>query len=354
MRLIDESWKPGHILSRDPELFRWQYPLRPDGAHSILVLHDDSGRPAGVLGVIPVELNVRGHCRPGAMLALWFVRAGFADRSAGLRLLQHLFAEGYAFIGVLGIGAGAVPIYQALRFHVVPRIERWVRCYDPAGLELLLSANPQPYPGDTISYWTSRPASAPAEDDYELSDWNPELARDWDFAWRERFAPQMVGVARTADYLERRYVRHPRFHYVVRFARRRTSRKIAGLAAYRIAPIRDRPQRVLRIVDFLATDGAGPALVAELDRAARREQATFADFYCTSDRFAEALRCGGYAPESASPAPLPSLFQPLDFGRSSLNGAFYLYSAADAGTASLFAAADIYFTRGDGDQDRPS
>jgi hypothetical protein len=354
MQLIDEAWKRGHVLSRDVELFRWQYPLRPDGSHSILAARNAAGRPEGLLGAIPVEFNLRGKVLPGAVLALWFVRPDCTDGSAGLRLLQRLFAEGYAFVGVLGIKVSALSIYHALRFHVVPRIERWVRCYDVAGLRALLAANPQPYPSEAVAHWTNAAASGPNDGDYELHDWTRESENRWDDAWRDRFAPGITGVRRTAAYLQWRYARHPRFKYVLRVAVHRASRTVGGLAAYRIADIRDRPERVLRIVEFLADGGAAASLAADVDLAARREAVTFADFYCTSARFAEPLRRLGFSPESASPAPLPSLFQPLDFTRAALNGAFYLKSDGSADSASLFAGDDVYFTRGDGDQDRPS
>jgi hypothetical protein len=122
--------------------------------------------------------------------------------------------------------------------------------------------------------------------------------------------------------------------------------------AYRLAEIRDRPQRVLRIVEFLARPEAAAALTGELDRVGRLEMPAFADFYCTSARSAEPLVRAGFAAERADEPALPALLQPLDFGRSTLNGAFYL--SPDQASGNPFAGDDVYFTRSDGDQDRPA
>lgn len=352
MRLIDAAWKRGHVLSRDVELLRWQYPRRADGVLSLLVLNDDAEGPVGLLGAIPIDFNLRGKSMPGVMLALWFVRPGYADGSAGLRLLQRLMAEGYGFVGVLGVRESALPLYRALRFHVVPRVERWVRGFDVDGLRALLAERPDLYPPDVVERWTPTAAADCTSPDFEIVDWNANLAEAWNDVWRRDFAPRLVGPARSAASLAWRYLEHPRFYYVLRAAVDRRTNELAGLLVYRLAEIRDRPQRVLRIVEFLAQPGADAALAGELARVGRVERPAYADFYCTSTKFAEPLVRAGFVCEQADEPALPALLQPLDFGRSTLNGAFYLSPAQASGT--LFSGDDVYFTRSDGDQDRPS
>lgn len=353
MRLIDAAWKRGHVLSRDVELLQWQYPRRADGTLSLLVLNDDAEGPVGLLGAIPIDFNLRGRSLPGAMLALWFVRPGYADGSAGLRLLQRLMAEVNGFVGVLGIRESALPLYRALRFHVVPRVERWVRSFDADGLRALLSERPDVYPPDVVNRWTQPHAAVGLPSaDFEIVDWNASLAEAWDDAWRRHFAPGVVGPARSAAYLTWRYVEHPRFRYVVRAAVDRRTAAPTGLVVYRPAEIRDRPQRVLRIVELLARPGADAALAGELARVGRLERAAYADFYCTSAKVAEPLVRAGFECERADEPALPALLQPLDFGRATLNGAFYL--SPEHAVGDPFSGDDVYFTRSDGDQDRPS
>ncbi len=354
MRLIDVAWKRGHVLSRDVDLLRWQYPVRDDGALSLLVLNDEAEGPVGLLGAIPIDFNLRGQSIPGAMLALWFVRSGYPDGSAGLKLLQRLLAEGYGFVGVLGIRESALPLYRALRFHVVPRVERWVRSFDVAGLQALLAERPDLFRSDAVEHWTQSGdvGGGASSSDFEIVDWSAIGAKAWDDAWQRRFAPHLVGPARTAAYLRWRYVEHPRFCYVVRVAIDRRTSEPAGLLVYRLAEIRDRPQRVLRIVEFLCAPDAAASLACELERVGRFEQAAYADFYCTSRQFADPLIRAGFVCERADEPTLPALLQPLDFSRSTLNGAFYLSPEHASGDS--FAGDDVYFTRSDGDQDRPS
>jgi len=130
--------------------------------------------------------------------------------------------------------------------------------------------------------------------------------------------------------------------------------QLLGILVYRLADIRDRPEIVMRIVEFLACEKAAPWLAAETCRIATRHEAAFADFYCTGPRFARALEGVGFVREEEQPIHLPALFQPLDFRSSVLNCAFKVSPQVAADSRDYFQREDVYFTRSDSDQDRPN
>jgi len=354
---IDQHWKKGHVLARDAELLRWQY-RNPHQADSLSVLiAEDGDEIAGMLGVIFVGFAQAGQRLPGAMLAMWLARVEDRRGGLGLQLMQELRDQECPFIGVMGIATAALPIYRALRYSVVDRVPRLARVFSIGNFESLLSAETAGlYTAETRAIWTATATAVTAgELTGELSvDWTAEMASRWDHAWQKHFAPRASGGWRDAAFLDWRYVNHPRFEYTIRVAMDPGSDEITGLVVYRIVQIQNRPERVLRIVEFLATESSGPRLAAEVLRVGTEQAVAFADFYCTSIPSGRWLEEVGFVREQQQPVHLPTLFSPLDFRRGGMSAAFSVTAEIAPDSREYFRDRDFYFTAGDGDQDRPN
>nr|MBA3347678.1 hypothetical protein [Actinomycetota bacterium] len=124
------------------------------------------------------------------------------------------------------------------------------------------------------------------------------------------------------------------------------------LLVHRVETVRDLDVQVVRVVEALGDESAIAALAGELARESTAAGVAFADFYCTSGRFAAGLERAGFVAESSLATPFPGRFQPLALGSAPLTAALRLH-AGDAG-ADPFAGEGVYFTRSDCDQDRPS
>lgn len=358
-QFIHEHWRRDHILSRDRELLLWQYSaarakrLGMEGPSILLATTKDG--IVGMLGFIPVEFNLRGRSVPGAWMALLHVIPQARTSLAGLRLLGALPAMGLDVTAVLGINERVARIYRGLRYEVLEDLPRWVAVADSDAAARLVSTG------------SNREACVAALSPYALRrDLSPEVAvevrghehrfaDDWDAFWRSRLAPGRIGTSRTADYLNWRYAEHPAFHYVRLIARYGRS-EICGLAIYRIETVFGRNERVMRLVEFMATGEGSTALATRVAIDALEHRVAFADFYSGSSRLAAPLesvgfrRCGG----ADSGVEFPCRLQPLESGAFAMRGAFLVSKRHPEFSGGLLAADDFHVTKSDGDMDRPN
>ncbi|MDZ4797588.1 MAG: hypothetical protein SGI92_05455 [Bryobacteraceae bacterium] len=309
MAFIDQHWKRGHILSRDRELLCWQHRIPGDPQHLSVLTGSRDGHITGVLGVIRADAHLHGRRVTGAWLALWYVDPTAGEGPLGLRLMKTAFDQGFGFIGCTGMNDTALRLFRAFKFKVIDSMPRWIL---PEG---------------------TMPAAMPA-DGLEIAEWQSD--------WTARNAGE-IGVWRDADYIDWRYVQHPRFQYRIRVAR--DGSVPCGLSVSRLEHVKDSTETVLRVVELTGTPKAMRALGADLTHAAHRHNVRFADFYCTRLECGAALEHSGFTRQNADS--YPSLFQPLDPKPRPLNLAIWTAEPAVIDE-------QVYFTRSDGDQDRPS
>jgi hypothetical protein len=261
-------------------------------------------------------------------------------------------------VGVIGGNAVCQRILGALGFEIRDSITRWVRVINLTSLESLIaqggSSNaPNLEKQSALREALKHPKSTNGSSTtLRIVDWSEDAAFRWDQAWRDRFAIRIVGTWRDAEYLRWRYLGHPRFRYVLRFAEDSSTGSLRGLLVYRIEAVRDSCEKVMRVVEFLCDEEAGILLGAALINEGEDAGVAFADFYCTSSKFAEPLEKNGFLQETL-PTRLPELFQPLEFAPSALTAALWVKPKVSADNSAFFRSDNLYFTRSDGDQDRP-
>jgi hypothetical protein len=93
-----------------------------------------------------------------------------------------------------------------------------------------------------------------------------------------------------------------------------------------VEKIRERDEKILRVMEFLSTAEAEGPLAQSLIRAAEDYNTIFADFYCTSEKTARALEVIGFKRHSPDEKGIsfPSRFQPFQPGHFEVSGAFWL------------------------------
>jgi hypothetical protein len=354
---IDTHWRRGHILARDAELLRWQFPRTEQPDHLNVLIADDATGMQGMLGIIPTSFNDRGTKRTGTTLANWVVTEATRPQGLGLQLLKRVLSEDYAFVGALGGNPKTtLPMLKALKFSVWPSIPRWVRVFDREAFRSLVEPAGAEYSAWAQARWMRR--TDPRKSTLETAGtriipWSEDAARRWNEAWVTRFAPQTRGTWRDAAFLHWRYLEHPRFRYDVQFAEQLLTGAIVGLLVSRRVDLAGRADKILRVVEFLADESAGDALAQEVIRQGWTGVVSFADFYCTAGRFAAPLERVGFEREEGD-LQLPALFAPLEYEPAPLTGAFRVTPEVDANSVAYFNSSDLYFTRSDGDQDRPN
>jgi hypothetical protein len=338
---IGAHWRAGHILSRDAELLRWQHRAGSNELAVLVAMRDEA--IIGMLGLIPIAFNLRGRKLRGNWLALWATAKG-GPPALGMELLGAAMREG-EFTGVLGANKAAMTVYRGLKWATIDAVPRFVRIASSDALERLLGAEAK---GTGQIVWAAgieaRASSSVVE--------GAHLLESWDQAWQGEFAPLLVSTWKDADYLRWRYLDHPRFRYEVLFGRDASGR-IAGCAVYRIVRIPERSSSVMRVVEFLGHGAVADELAGHLAYLADAQGVAFGDFYCTSAALAAPLIRQGFVAESRLPAAVPNLLQPVDFSRTKLTAAFHVQSSVVPDSWGLLSD-ELYFTRSDGDQDRPN
>jgi GNAT superfamily N-acetyltransferase len=297
---VDEHWRRGHVLARDAELLRWQHRRRADPDTLAVLVAEEDGRIAAMLGWIEFDACVGEERVSGGWMTNWLVVPEARGRGLGLALVERAMAHDYEFVGALGANSATLHVLGSAGFAEVG-MYRWVRVFDEDALRGLLGGR----------------------------------------EYREVAAPGVlggegfVGACRDDAFLDWRYREHPRFRYEL-------LADTSGFAAYRIEQIAGSPVKVMRITDLLGSDPLANALV----EAAQREAVVFADFYCTSPRFAAPLERAGFAAVDG----LPGRFRPLDFSDRPIVSNFWV--APRLGVD--FTGGDLYVTRADSDLDRPN
>jgi hypothetical protein len=165
--------------------------------------------------------------------------------------------------------------------------------------------------------------------------------------WDTRFAHQLAGTRRSAEFLNWRYADHPRFKH--RLFHVSNAEGIRGIAVYRVEQVQDMPVRIGRILELIGETDAQRALLQAIAEDARGAQTAMLDFFCSGSLVKPALLAESFVSgDDPRAANMPMLFQPLDRRRAGIRFVADLRKTPDANKA------DWYVTKSDGDQDRPS
>jgi hypothetical protein len=345
-------WRPNHIFYRDRELLLWLYRRNPVAqlfSNGLTVRAAFDGESlAGIFAYIPFVLNRFGERKYGCHLSAWWAHPAERRGPGGLVLLHSLQHDIRFDAFVAGMNTPvAERLYERLGWVVRYCLPRWVLPLDGERFGALAACDaPRKGPlrseerglSDSV---TIRPLSAASQLD----------ARDWDRFYWEQFAPGHIGPAREAGYLRWRYDEIPHFRY--EFLVARDKGELCGLLVYRNETVRDRQERILRIVDLVCTPEAAPCLIAEVIEVARKAQVVMIDFFCSHAHFQSILERAGFLDAVDTRAGqywVPYLFQPLDRERMRLNASWWIrgMNLRDAS-----AQHDFFLTKGDYEFDRP-
>lgn len=341
---IDAHWRSGHILANDRDLLLWQFDGRRmdptwDGPSVLLAWQET--KLVGMQCLIPATINVHGTTVKGVYLSNLLVLPQARQHGVALRLLAAVSQLDVNAWFDVGINPDVLPLFQALGYNIIQDMPRWTAVFDEEAVRRILTDAGM---RDLPRYSTARPTVG-SDCARELTG---PLSEGWNAVWSSRFAPTQVGTARTADYINWRYVHHPRFSYQVRVVEDVADQGMAGLAVFRIETLASR-HRVMRIVEFLAAPSSAPCLASAIVNAGHEAGVAYADFYCTAASIAAPLESAGFLREGPGEV-LPSRLQPVESARFQMTAAWRLDPAPDRSIEDHA----LYITRSDGDMDRPN
>ncbi len=360
MKAIDEIWKKGHILSRDKALSDFMFYNNPTHERYIgkenygaIGIWED-GKIIGLGGLMLFEFNLNGQTEVACNVTNSIVLEEYRSSMAGLLLYEKPF-ELYPFFCSFGIGLSkyAVRVTPATISkdsvtQPINKLDRMVGIFNhKKTTDVLLDGN-ESY---LRNYGTVHKAQQ-----YGNKTVRQELVENkWNNFYYTHIAPKTISITRNYEFLNWRYLNHPTFKYLVYTAQDQAG-NYEGLCVARVESIVNNTAKILRIVEFISKNqDASIALANKIIELGTEEAVLFADFYCTTDMFNFGLESVGFMKEFTSDDDkivLPSRFQPVDLSVVNLNACLSFYGKKVKRLNLL--NNNIYFTKGDSDQDRPN
>ena len=357
---LDEFWAKNHVYVRDKELFDWTFhrPEHWEEPGYSFALAEDGGELAGILGGIPFSFNSFGKAHRGVWIANYVIRPDHRRGSAALQLLSMFRKPSMHAVIAYGINPATSTIYRVLRGEVLPYIPRHVAVFpgerDRMARLLGIAYPDRPTEGlrelAGVFCMKSLPEAA--------CDCGDSIPADWDATDWPAIAARTIGAARDGEFLNWRYVNHPRFQY--RFVTVPEGER-TGLLIWRLETIRrdtangrEDVEQIGRILEIMpvSPDNAGRLLATGLQQI-RAAGAFGADFYGFHGGVNASLEATGFVDTRKAPdgASIPSRFQPLDGKGGGILSAMFLQESTRG-----FEDPDCawYWTKSDSDQERPN
>ena len=359
-----EHWRPDHIFFRDRQLLLWQF---FDNPYAHLYSQGltfkaafDSKAMVGVMGYMPFVFNRYGSRKYGCHLSNWWVDPAYRRSPVAMGLLHEMQYRMDFDVCMAGILTPmAERLYELLSWVVVRNMsrlvlpidqERFLRLLDPTGqkvwerIRLARCSSGPPIKGNGTSEGVVEVS--------ELASFDSLVPLAWDDFYWKQLAPSHMGPARETAFLVWRYQKIPGFKY--RGVIAMSAGRVCGLLIFRVEQVKDREEKVIRLVDLVTQASAAVPLIRSLVEEARVQKATMVDFFNTNSMYMAALTSCGFIDARNSTEEsywVPFLFQPLDYERNRLNCAWWIRNMDLHGTA---AHDDFGITKGDNEFDRPN
>ena len=346
-RFFQKQGRRDNILGRDGSFMRWQYGRLISGQLKdslSLVIAEEDAQIAGILGFIPCQMRLAdGQIVHGVWLSQWLVLEEYRGTGVGLQLFERLREFKFDVIAMQGVRQNMQGLLIKLGFALIEDQTRYICITNPhSTVRLLFDAGIKAKLNDLIPF-APKLGERP---NYKIAPWCKAFDEQLSTCI-ETFGQLHGGTVRDLDYLKWRYQEHPRFTYRTLVAV--DGLHVIGLAVYRIERVKDRRERIMRILEVMARGQAAYDLTNAMINIARAEGVCFVDFHSYSKPEPGILEVGLRPLDPASPmADLPARFQPLAPGYRPLTAAVL----CKYGTENLVSTS-LYLTRSDGDVDRP-
>ncbi len=317
MNYIDTYWKKGHILSRDRDLFDWQYGNEGEKLNIVLGI-DEANDIQGMLGFVPYD---HGDNKDIA-LALW--KANPSTGFLGIKLLKFLL-ENEPHRGVVcpGINMDTTSkIYEYMGMRV-GCMSQWYRLRKKDSY-IIAKVVDNTIPKHSSTRGRGRLIKLESEVDFE---------RNFNFDCNE-YAKSVPYKSLT--YITKRYYYHPTYKYLLYGLM--NDENIADVVfVFRVQE--HNGARALRLIDCIGDTERIGAITPEIDKLMEQYDCEYTDAYETGIDDEIFLSAGWKKVENEGNI-IPDYFSPFEHRKVDI-----FYAASELET--------ILF-KGDGDQDRPN
>lgn len=348
MEAIGRLWHSGHILARDEQLFRWQYARAKEPDRLGFLIAEDDSAIVGFSGLIVLPWHIHGEAIPGGVGAITVIDPEYRISAAGLTLIAEA-DRNLQIVGSFGINKRVAKLYELQGRYVIGEFPRRTGLgkWETVEKYLQLYSYPEAQRKE-IREKCGKLDMRRMSPAFRVEKLSPGSLAEWDMAWRRHFAPRLAGVGRPGEYVEWRYLNHPRFSYTAMLLRDNADR-IRGLTVFRQVDL-GHELTALRILDFLARDEEAAHALAHAVSEHYPPNCVYAEFGAPG-RQGDALTDIGL---SFGGSRFLSVYtSPPDPENCAILSSL-LVNVPGHTPKSFAEHEDIYFTLADGDQDRPN
>ena len=312
MHFIDEYWRKNHILSRDRELFLWQYGNSTERLNIVIGI-DEEKRIQGMLGFVPYDT---GDNKDFA-LALWKANPGTGF--LGIKLLKYLMEEEpHREIVCPGINMDTTSkIYE----HVGMKVGNMTQWYRLSPRDSYVIGKIEDNSIPKIANYNKTIRFSKINNIEELRD----LLKDY------KGTPH-----KSIEYLNKRYFIHPRYAYIPYGVTNETDNTVAALML-RIQEYGG--SRILRLIDCIGDVENLRYITDRIDDLLVELNCEYIDCY-EAGIDDEIMTEAGWRRVEEGGNIIPDYFAPFEHRKVDI------HYATSSPAAILF--------KGDGDQDRPN
>lgn len=330
----------GHVLAEDRALLQWQF----GGASGltcpkILVAHVD-GRLVGIQGLIETGFNLHGTVLKAAWLANLYTLPDVRALGVGVSLLTAPLRMGYDVLASVGLSDEVFQILPMLRYQTLKAIPRCVGVVNSDSCTRIGGKN------------LPAAVTVGSQKGFTSENWDDTISEAWDELWSKTLSLRMVCSNKNHEYLNWRYLNHPRFKYeVVALSKRHL---LVGLVIYRREKLHFSNLEAIRIVEVLGKLEEVGDLVLETLATTDLSQVAFVDWYCTDTQINMQLNEIGFQETYLHQGfTIPNRLSPFEKDESPIRMAArsvqplspWIFRFDDVG---------LYVTKSDNDMDRPN
>jgi len=352
--LFNEKWRINHIFYRKPEVLKWQYyenPIRSEYTDDMTLLGvfiDDV--LYGVHGYIPFIFNYYGKKRRACHFCNWYASPEIRRGPIGIRLTTDVLDQ-YNFQACFGYAFSDFSrfILKRIGWNIEQAFPRYVRITNIENtMEMLndMANNKKFY--QYLKSTIIKTSVINNINNYLIEEIENFNNLKWDNFFWNKLSKNIIGPARDKKYLIWRYKKIPIFKYHILYASNHLG--TAGLLIYRIEEVKNTRFKVIRITDILATTEVVEIFAKRVIEIAINEDIAFVDFFCTLSNFEPILQKQGFIYSKNNQAyPVPFLFSPLETDKLKMEFGWKIFDQNQS-----LLKQKLYYTKADGDFDRPN
>lgn len=332
------NYRPDYILSHQP-LFDWMF--KNNGGRVAVLEYDN--KVIAHQGHVPIvfttgENDYRGFISVSTMVDEDFRRKGL------MTALRGSVQNRYDMACSIGGSAEGVALYKTMGYQLYGDLKRMAAIVD---LEKSKEIAQEP---DKLQL-TLQISQKESTDVKEIENFD-KISDQVDDLIDKIFKPgTFFGVKRNAEFYDWRYTDHPVYKYH-RFGLFKKG-ILQALIVFRREEIPDLETAVIRITEVIGEEKDIEELVK--NSVLTPEVLTgigWVDFFCSNKKICQSLKGAGFVPEKDLPTRLPIFCNPVDYYK--IKYPVMVWSKDESIHEALPEFDSWYFTKGDGDADRPN